>query len=186
MKPMLIETDINKLSETVHTWAVDVGWWDNKDRCPFETLQLFSTEVAEATEGERKQLMDDPLPNRPMGEVELADVVIRAVDMAGHYGWIYSATMRPRLMYYGEKTIGAMHLSLNKIIIQLADSFHYDGTESASMCSFGYSVLIEACYYIAFVQGYDIDGAIVEKIEYNRTRADHKRENRSQTGGKGF
>jgi hypothetical protein len=33
---------------------------------------------------------------------------------------------------------------------------------------------------------YDIGGAIVEKIEYNRNRADHKIENRVKNGGKKF
>ncbi|MEQ1964360.1 hypothetical protein ABLB69_14565 [Xenorhabdus khoisanae] len=39
-------------------------------------------------------------------------------------------------------------------------------------------------YAAAF--GYDIEGAIAEKLEYNRHRADHKRENRAKIGGKAF
>jgi len=34
--------------------------------------------------------------------------------------------------------------------------------------------------------GYDIGGAIVEKIQYNRNRADHKAKNREKEGGKKF
>lgn len=34
--------------------------------------------------------------------------------------------------------------------------------------------------------GYDIGGAIVEKLEYNRKRSDHKIENRVKDGGKKF
>lgn len=34
--------------------------------------------------------------------------------------------------------------------------------------------------------GYDIAGALVEKIKYNRVREDHKIENRKQDGGKKF
>lgn len=34
--------------------------------------------------------------------------------------------------------------------------------------------------------GYNLGGAFVEKMEYNRSRADHKPENRSQDGGKKF
>ncbi len=34
--------------------------------------------------------------------------------------------------------------------------------------------------------GYDLQGAILEKLEYNRHRADHKRENRAAAGGKKF
>ena len=76
-------------------------------------------EIAEAMEGERKDLMDDHLPHRKMAEVELADAVIRILDYAGAFG-------------------------------------------------------------------YDVEGAIEEKLEYNKHRADHKRENRAKEGGKQF
>ena len=44
---------------------------------------LVVSEVAEAMEGYRKNLMDDKLPHRSMVEVELADVIIRVFDLAG-------------------------------------------------------------------------------------------------------
>ncbi len=182
--------DINKLSKEVFAWAKSVGWWDDMNRCPFQTLQLFSTEVAEATEGERKNLMDDKLPNRPMGEVELADVVIRAVDMGGRYGWKYDVRSLPVTFDYGTQTIGAMHLMLNKLIIRLADTILLNGCECSRYrfvpINDRYSQIINACYQIAERQGYDLDGAIVEKLEFNRTRADHKRENRTKENGKEF
>lgn len=34
--------------------------------------------------------------------------------------------------------------------------------------------------------GYDMEGAISEKLAYNRQRADHRRENRSAEGGKKY
>jgi hypothetical protein len=34
--------------------------------------------------------------------------------------------------------------------------------------------------------GYDIFGAMEEKLEYNKTRADHDRANRAATGGKKY
>ncbi|PPK99008.1 hypothetical protein [Parapedobacter indicus] len=39
---------------------------------------------------------------------------------------------------------------------------------------------------LAGAMGYDLSGAIIEKMEYNRTRADHKRENRIKKNGKKF
>lgn len=179
-----MKTDINALSKEVFTWAKSVGWWDDMDRCPFQTLQLFSTEVAEATEGERKNLMDDKVPHRPMGEVELADVVIRAVDMAGRYGWEYVSD--DISFDYGTKTIGAMHLMLNKLIIRLADHALISGCESDIFINEKYSKLVSACFAIAEIKGYDLDGAIVDKLEFNRHRADHKRENRKLENGKVF
>jgi len=46
---------------------------------------LIVSEIAEAMEGERKNLMDDKLPHRKMAEVELADALIRIFDYAGAF-----------------------------------------------------------------------------------------------------
>ena len=40
--------------------------------------------------------------------------------------------------------------------------------------------ILDYCGYC----GYDIDGAVKEKHEYNKTREDHKQENRAKKGGK--
>lgn len=44
---------------------------------------LMHTELAEATEGVRKDLADDHLPNRTMRVAEFADTVIRILDVCG-------------------------------------------------------------------------------------------------------
>lgn len=46
-------------------------------------LCLTHSEVSEAMEGHRKGIPDDKLPHRTMLEVELADAVIRIMDLAG-------------------------------------------------------------------------------------------------------
>lgn len=43
---------------------------------------LAVSELAEAMEGHRKNLMDDKLPHRKMFEVELVDALVRIFDMA--------------------------------------------------------------------------------------------------------
>lgn len=45
--------------------------------------------------------------------------------------------------------------------------------------------LIRICDY-AGRWGYDLGGAVMEKLKYNSTRADHKPENRVKEGGKKF
>jgi len=81
--------DFNKLAVEIYEQNKAVGWWDNPDRCLYECLQLVSTEVAEATEAERKDLMDDHIPVRKGGEVELADALIRVLDLGGRLGMTY-------------------------------------------------------------------------------------------------
>lgn len=76
-----------------HGASVAAGWYnDIKTGEPIkrnkgEMLCLIHSEISEAMEGERKGLMDDKLPHRPMAEVELADALIRIFDYAGAHGY---------------------------------------------------------------------------------------------------
>ncbi|MFU1607350.1 hypothetical protein ACM25O_13275 [Sulfitobacter pontiacus] len=74
-----------------HSASFYAGWWHDKEtgaltdeafNIPVK-LMLIVSEVSEAMEGDRKGLMDDKLTHRPMFEVELADVFIRLMDLAG-------------------------------------------------------------------------------------------------------
>lgn len=122
-----LHTYLSLLQDTIYSGNVEAGWWKNiatnevhpkgDVTLQLSKLALVHSEVSEAVEGVRKGLMDDHLSHRPMAEVELADAIIRAFDLAGHEGW-------------------------------------------------------------------DLAGAIIEKLYYNAQRADHKIENRMAEGGK--
>jgi NTP pyrophosphatase (non-canonical NTP hydrolase) len=81
---------INTLAETVHAanakWWVDINTGKPKDRNLGEMLLLCVSELIEAFEGARKDLMDDHLPHRKMLEVELADCIIRVLDVGAGLG----------------------------------------------------------------------------------------------------
>jgi len=111
------------LAEQVHglnrQWWLDLDTGKPLDRNKGEMLMLIVSEIAEAMEADRKDLNDDKLPHRDGLTVELADAVIRILDMCG-----------------------------------------------------GFNL--------------DLGGALVEKLEYNAKRADHKVENRRKSGGKKY
>lgn len=114
----VITTMFKELQYCIHKQNKEMGWWDNP-REDGTLLCLIHSEISEAMEGNRKNLMDDHLPYRKMEEVELADAVIRILDYAQ-------------------------------------------------------------------AKGYDIGTALLEKVEYNRTRLDHQKENRFKDGGKKY
>lgn len=76
--------------EAIHTanekWWRDLYTGEKLQRNAGEMLMLIVSEIAEAMEGHRKNLMDDKLPHRPMVEVELADAMIRILDMGAGLG----------------------------------------------------------------------------------------------------
>src|ERR1700674_1241434 len=106
---------LRRLVDTCHARAANFRI-DPKTRKPIkrnfgERIALIHSELSEALEGHRKDLMDDKLPHRKMIDCEIADAIIRLCDLAGD-----------------------------------------------AECT-------------------DVPGALAEKLEYNRTRADHKLEN---------
>lgn len=109
---------INAMVKLCHSRSKKAGWWtDNANLA--EKICLIHSELSEAMEGLRKDLMDDKLPHRKMEEVEMADAVIRIFDYCGR-------------------------------------------------------------------RGFDLEGAIMEKLAFNESRPDHKIENRAKQGGKKF
>jgi len=106
----LIAATISLLSGTIH--ELNKNWWKDLETgepkelnidFTLSRLMLIVTEVAEAAEGGRKNMMDDHLPNRPMLEVELADAVIRILDMAEGYGLDIGGAIAEKLEYNSQR-----------------------------------------------------------------------------------
>lgn len=86
---------IKELAADIHQNAVAHGWWDNGERNVGELLMLCVSELAEAFEEYRngREMTEtyyskDKQGNDKMEGVpsELADTVIRIMDLCGYYG----------------------------------------------------------------------------------------------------
>lgn len=170
---------LNEMARRVHEankhWWTDINTGQPIVRNKGELLALAISEVSEALEGERKNLMDDHLPHRRMAEVEMADTVIRLLDFAAGFD--------VRLME------GFEHIclppnkgeALFRITQLICKSF-----EGAYLSATGISLVIANIQAYCKCHGYDLEGAIEEKLAYNATRPDHTHAARKADGGKKF
>lgn len=91
------------LQSACHGASTKAGWWNGVDVHDINVvptkLCLIHSEISEAMEGHRKNLMDSHLPHRSMIEVELADAVIRIADLAGALGLNLGCAIAEKMAY---------------------------------------------------------------------------------------
>jgi len=174
---------LNALAAEIH--AANAHWWHDPAtgerlvRNKGEMFMLMVSEVAEAMEGERKNLMDDHLPRRRMAEVELADLKIRLFDYAGGFAIDLDAS-----------TGGADPMPVNKGAALLQIVGELTRASEAAQTGFNHWVawrlrrVLALVDNYAVIHSYDVDGAMVEKRAYNAVRPDHKAEARLAANGK--
>lgn len=173
--------NLNEQAKRVHSlnkkWWTDINTGEPIQRNKKELLALVISELIEALEGERKNLMDDKLPHRKMAEVEMADAYIRLLDYAGGF-----RLNLPKLISYRHVEENKGEAIFNLITNQYEISHSFDRETEA----FHVSYSIESIRAYCEKHGYDLDGAIQEKLEFNKSRKDHTHEARKQPGGKQF
>lgn len=92
-----------------HEAQVKAGWWTDlatggrKERNVGELICLMHSELSEAMEAHRKDLMDDKLPHRKGLEVEMADVLIRIFDFAGAHNLDLANALVEKMTYNAQR-----------------------------------------------------------------------------------
>lgn len=160
------------LQTEIHSDNVKAGWWDNP-RSIATLCNLFHSELSEAMEGIRKNLPDDKLPHHEMFKVEIADYVIRVLDYLGSVGYDWS-DLKTNDNVFDDRNefINYLHCNVSSRVICGNDDYLV------------WSII--ACLNQADSEGWSLIAIMDEKRQFNRTREDHKRENRQLENGKKF
>lgn len=173
---------IEELQKRIYKQNVEMGWWDNPRS--FETfICLFHSELSEAMEGDRKNLMDDHLPQYLMFWVEISDFVIRVMDWLGSkkfYEYDNLSSVDPFTSKINFLVI--MHMQVTGAYEMYLDPYYFDKGEDCSFLAWS----VVASFKFADSQGIDLLKIIDEKVEYNKHRKDHKKENREKINGKKY
>ncbi|MBE3576064.1 MAG: nucleotide pyrophosphohydrolase [Firmicutes bacterium] len=81
---------IRDAAREIHATAVEKGFWNPGEITFGERLMLVVTEASEAMQAYKKK-QDDEIPE------ELADIVIRVLDMAEGYGYDIEAAIAAKM-----------------------------------------------------------------------------------------
>ena len=161
---------LSELAKETHEVSKSRGWWD-KPRTVKTLFALMNSEIGEATNGYRESLMDDKLLHRLMEEVELADVLLRVMD----YGENARLELIPDLCHYPDYYIEKKD-NLDRtwdLTCKLVD-FYVIRTNTH------YTMLVMQILLTGLARGYDVYGAALEKMEFNKSRKDHDPKTRTK------
>lgn len=177
-----------QLSNDIHQSNVDAGWWTNiatgepLDRNFGEMLALVHSELSECWEGIASKARDHHIPELENWHVELADACIRVYDMLGGcfkdpLVFMPFTLDMPEGFISHEDRLVFFHALLSNCL----ENWRKSSKHTAMMYLYRF---LDCCFEWAEEEGFDLMYVLQRKWDYNRSRADHKIENRLKPEGK--
>lgn len=188
-----------------HERNVKAGWWTDMStgqklkRNVGELLMLAVSELGEVPPfPEVLSVMDDKLPMRPMHHVEIADCVIRLLDLLGGLDvQVVGVFERVVEDYFVNARVyekfESVDVDLMRVVRNLSEAL--EGSRKGKVQVGGlfdhckvFDVAINRAIFNLFCisSKFDLVQIIIEKMRFNASREDHKIENRLKEGGKKF
>lgn len=195
----------------VHLGNRKAGWWDFLNDAEGYVdpslvsikVTLIVSEYCEAVEGQRKNKVDDHLPQYRNEPVEIADAAIRTMDFLGfmlvtcaktseEWAWALIDAEDHLEGLEFDDAMKVRQFCASNIFLGCSNTINGIHTEGSmqsidirSMCSVLTAIaalgeLMEREYSVNFLE------VIAAKEAYNAIRADHKAEARAAVGGKKF
>ncbi len=176
--------NLSELQKEAHAIAVAHGWWDI-ERTFGDLIALVHSELSEALEAYREYGLEGwssltmpyhpRTPKKPEGVAsELADVVIRVVDMTEYERVDLTSTIASQLEGVSEGDMSRVSFGDWIAICHVAFSHAFEMREYENPAEETWDEhLADGCHIVfrmAAHYGIDLDAAIEAKMEYNRTR----------------
>lgn len=158
------------IQKDVHNTAKQKGWWDN-ERNNGEAIALMHSELSEAFEGWEE--LDDKVPDFTALEAELADCIIRIMDMAEARSWNVANSLQEELIFLQfsdvislDRMILHVHLGLSNALEAMRKPKENEAKEIAK----GLADAVAAIMVIQNDFNYKVSDALCAKVEMNKTR----------------
>ena len=132
--------NINKLALQIYEQNKAVGWWDDPDRCVFQSLQLVSTEIVRD---------------------RLACALIHLLNMGGRYNWPYTHYVHHHELINIDASVGKQLFACNMALCALGNAI---GDNNTDLIHSYYSKMVNSLIEVAVLNGYDIRGVLTEKL----------------------